>query len=177
MAKQKFLEKIYVKLQQSHKKCSKRLVANAKSCNKWKNKKSKSAGKTSWKREKESWKSCKWRKWKVAGGKWRVQSLRKYNCANWKSMCQWVKVAKRFRHNFATSLPFVSCQFIFLERAQKSMHRLIGLKCQTAAGTNAHNFNQNNCPLAAKLHQLPLSPFTSLCLSLLCCLLYVWLIL
>lgn len=39
------------------------------------------------------------------------------------------------------------------------MQGLIGLKCQAAAGTKAHNFNQNNCPLAVKLHQATSLPF------------------
>lgn len=168
-------KKIYVKLQHTHKKCSKRLVANAKSCNKWK--KEKSTGKTSWKRERER-ELEKLQVKKVKSGKWRVQSLRKYNCANWKSMCQrgWgcKTLSTQFRHKFAISHLSVGRFALFvweflLERTQKSMQGLIGLKCQAAAGTKAHNFNQNNCPLAVKLHQttsLPFYPFLPLYLHL-----------
>lgn len=128
-------------------------------------KKRKSTGKTSWKREREL---EKLQVKKVKSGKWRVQSLRKYNCANWKSMCQWgwgcKTLSTQFRHKFAISHLSVASFALFvreflLERTQKSMQGLIGLKCQAAAGTKAHNFNQNNCPLAVKLHQATSLPF------------------
>lgn len=169
-----------VKLQHTHKKCSKRHVANAKSCNKWKKRKIAQAKQV----ERESERELeKLQVKKVKSGKWRVQSLRKYNCANWKSMCHWgwgcKTLSTQFRHKFAISHLSVGSFALFvweflLERTQKSMQGLIGLKCQAAAGTKAHNFNQNNCPLAVKLHQatslpfylfLPLYPSPSLCLS------------
>lgn len=154
-------KKIYVKLQHTHKKSSKRLVANAKSCNKWKRREKTQAKQVGTERERER-ELEKLQVKKVKSGKWRVQSLRKYNCANWKSMCQWgwgcKTLSTQFRHKFAIShLSVASFALLvrefLLERTQKSMQGLIGLKCQAAAGTKAHNFNQNNCPLAVKLHQ------------------------
>lgn len=59
--------------------------------------------------------------------------------------CRWPVVEF---HGKAFSL---SGKVLGMSSEPKSMQHLIGLKCQAAAGTNAHNFNQNNCPLAVKL--------------------------
>lgn len=166
-------KKIYVKLQHTHKKCSKRLVANAKSCNKWKRREKTQAKQVGTERERGSWKSCKWRKWKVASGECKVYVNITAQIEN--QCVSEFSVSHKFAisHLSVASFALFVWEFL-LERTQKSMQGLIGLKCQAAAGTKAHNFNQNNCPLAVKLHQatslplhlfLPLYPSPSLCLS------------